>query len=114
MHPRVLAQNGSLRNPIGRRPANGVDVRPALSRAGGAAMLRAMLNIVSILIGLVTLMLGLVAFVPLLGWMNWLVIPIGVVGAAVGALSSSNGGRNLNLMLIVIFTLRLTIGGGIF
>lgn len=72
-----------------------------------------MLNIISIVIGLVTLAFGLVAFFPLLGWMNWLVIPIGIVGAAVGALSSSNGGRNLNLVLIVIFALRLMLGGGI-
>ena len=73
-----------------------------------------MLNLVSILIGLVTLAFGLVAFIPLLGWMNWLVIPIGIVGAAVGALSSSSSGRNLNLVLIVIFAIRLSIGGGIF
>ena len=46
-----------------------------------------MLNILSIVIGLVTLALGLVAFFPLLGWMNWLVIPIGIVGAAVGAMA---------------------------
>ncbi len=72
-----------------------------------------MLNILSIVIGLVTLALGLVAFFPLLGWMNWLVIPIGIVGAAVGAMSSSNGGRNLNRVLIVIFGLRLMLGGGI-
>ena len=72
-----------------------------------------MFNIVSVLIGLVTLVMGLVAFVPLLGWLNWLVIPVGIVGAAVGALSSSNGGRNLNLVLIVIFGLRLMLGGGI-
>lgn len=72
-----------------------------------------MLNIASIFIGFVTLVLGLVAFVPLLGWMNWVVIPIGIVGAAVGALSSSNAGRNLNLVLIVIFAVRLSVGGGI-
>ncbi|QNE31543.1 hypothetical protein F1C10_06080 [Sphingomonas sp. NBWT7] len=72
-----------------------------------------MLNIASILIGLITLAAGLIAFVPLLGWLNWLVIPIGIVGAAVGALSASNAGRNLNLVLIVIFTLRLMLGGGI-
>lgn len=77
-------------------------------------MLPVMLNIVSILIGLLTLVGGLVAFVPLLGWLNWLVIPVGIVGAAVGALSASNGGRNLNIVLIVIFTLRLMLGGGIF
>lgn len=73
-----------------------------------------MLNLVSILIGLATLVGGLVAFVPLLGWLNWFVIPVGIVGAAVGALSSANGGRNLNIVLIVIFTLRLMLGGGIF
>lgn len=73
-----------------------------------------MLNIVSILIGLVTLVSGMVAFIPLLGWLNWLVIPIGLVGVVVGALSSSNSGRNLNLVLVVIFTLRLMLGGGIF
>ena len=72
-----------------------------------------MLNLVSILVGLVTLVLGLVAFIPLLGWMNWLVIPIGIVGAAIGAMSSSNTGRNLNLVLIVIFAIRLSLGGGI-
>ena len=74
---------------------------------------RGMFNLASILIGVITLALGLVAFMPLLGWLNWLVIPIGIVGAAVGALSSSNGGRNLNLVLIVIFALRLMLGGGI-
>lgn len=72
-----------------------------------------MLNLVSILIGLVTLAAGLVAFVPFLGWLNWLVIPIGIVGAAVGVMSSSNGGRNLNIVLIIIFALRLMLGGGI-
>jgi hypothetical protein len=77
-------------------------------------MFTTMLNLVSVLIGLVTLALGLVAFMPLLGWMNWLVIPIGIVGAAVGAMSSSNGGRNLNIVLIVIFAIRLSLGGGIF
>lgn len=72
-----------------------------------------MLNIVSILVGLVTLALGIVAFFPLLGWFNWFVIPIGIVGAGLGALSSSNTGRNFNLVLIVIFALRLMLGGGI-
>lgn len=72
------------------------------------------MNIISLLIGFLTLALGLVAFIPLLGWMNWFVIPIGIVGAAVGAMSSARSGRNLNLLLIVVFTLRLMLGGGIF
>ncbi|MDQ2893773.1 MAG: hypothetical protein M3R64_11895 [Pseudomonadota bacterium] len=72
------------------------------------------MNVISILVGLVTLALGLIAFVPLLGWMNWFVIPIGIVGAALGALSTAKSGRNLNLVLIVIFAIRLSLGGGIF
>jgi hypothetical protein len=76
-------------------------------------MMPAMLNIVSILIGLLTLVLGLVAFIPLLGWMNWFVIPIGIVGAVIGMLSSSTSGRNLNIVLVIIFALRLSLGGGI-
>lgn len=80
---------------------------------GSRAIPRPMLNIVSILIGLVTFVAGLVAFVPLLGWLNWLVVPIGIVGVVVGALSSSNTGRNLNLILVIVFALRLMLGGGI-
>ena len=72
------------------------------------------MNILSILIGLVTLVLGLIAFIPLLGWMNWFVIPIGIIGAVVGMLSTKNGGRNLNIVLIIIFAIRLSLGGGIF
>jgi hypothetical protein len=71
------------------------------------------MNILSILIGLVTLALGLVAFTPFLGSLNWIVIPIGIVGAAVGALSRHKSGRNLNLVLILIFAVRLWLGAGL-
>ncbi|WP_028965414.1 hypothetical protein [Sphingomonas phyllosphaerae] len=72
-----------------------------------------MLNLISIAIGLVALLLGIVPFLPFLAWGYWFVIPIAVVGAAVGALSSHNSGRNLNLVLILIFGLRLMLGGGL-
>lgn len=72
-----------------------------------------MFNILSILIGLVALVFGIVPFLPFFAWGYWFVIPIAIVGAAFGALSSSNAGRNLNLVLIVIFSLRLMLGGGV-
>ena len=75
-------------------------------------MLPTMLNLFSILIGLVALVLGIVPFLPFMAWGYWFVIPIAVVGAAVGALSSRNGGRNLNLLLIIVFGIRLALGGG--
>ena len=48
-----------------------------------------MLNLISLLIGIPALIAGIVAFTPLLGWANWLVIPFAIVGAAIGALSDS-------------------------
>lgn len=72
-----------------------------------------MLNLVSLLIGGVSLLLTLLAFIPLFGWMNWFILPLPIIGLAIGALSSSKSGRNLNLVVIVVGVLRLMLGGGI-
>ena len=72
-----------------------------------------MLNLVSILIGLVALPIALVGFIPLLGALNWLSIPIAIVGAAVGMLSSHRSGRNFNIFVIVVGCIRLWLGFGI-
>jgi len=72
-----------------------------------------MLNVVSLIIGLVALVFAVIAFIPLLGWANWLIIPLAIIGAVVGMLSASNTGRNLNLFVIVVGILRLMLGGGI-
>lgn len=72
-----------------------------------------MLNILSLLIGVVALFLGTFAFFPFLGWAYWLIVPLALVGLAFGQLSSSRSGRNLNLVVIVIGIVRLSLGGGI-
>ncbi len=74
----------------------------------------AMLNLISIVIGLVALPGALIAFVPLLGWLYWFVVPVAVVGLLFGILSRGRTGRNLNLIVIVVGVLRLMIGHGIF
>ena len=72
-----------------------------------------MLNLASLIIGIVALVFAVVAFLPLLGWANWLIIPLALIGAAVGMASRSNSGRNLTLFVIVVGVLRLMLGGGI-
>ncbi|HMI41900.1 MAG TPA: hypothetical protein VK485_11810 [Sphingomicrobium sp.] len=72
-----------------------------------------MLNLVSLIIGVVALLCVAVAFIPLLGWANWLIVPLALIGAGVGAASQSNAGRNLNLFVVVVGILRLMLGGGI-
>lgn len=73
-----------------------------------------MLNVISVLIGAFALLLAAVAFIPLLGWMNWLVIPLAIVGLGVGVVSRRRSGTNLNIAVIIICVLRLMLGGGIF
>lgn len=68
-----------------------------------------MLNVVSLFIGLVSLPLALLAFLPLLGWANWLLLPLPIIGVALGAVSSRSEGRNLNLVVVAISALRLAI-----
>ena len=72
-----------------------------------------MLNLVSLIIGVVALLLAAVAFLPLLGWANWLIIPLAIIGAGIGAMSQGNAGRNLNLFVILLGIVRLALGGGI-
>jgi hypothetical protein len=72
-----------------------------------------MLNLLSLAIGGVSLVLTLLAFFPFLGWANWFILPLPIIGLALGALSRSKSGRNLNLVVIIIGVLRLVLGGGI-
>jgi hypothetical protein len=70
-----------------------------------------MLNLVSVVVGVVALPVMLLGLIPLLGWLNYLVIPLAVLGAALGALSDSNTGRNLNLIVLLVGFVRLWLGG---
>ena len=72
-----------------------------------------MFNVVSLIIGAVALLLALIAFIPLLGWANWFIIPLAIIGAGVGMVGKGTAGRNLNIFVIVVGVLRLMLGGGI-
>ncbi|AJP70654.1 hypothetical protein [Sphingomonas hengshuiensis] len=74
-----------------------------------------MLNIVSLLIGFVALLIAMVGIlpIPLLPLVNWIALPIAILGAAIGAVSSSNAGRNLNLLVILISGGRLFLTWGL-
>ena len=73
-----------------------------------------MLNLLSIIVGIVAFPVMLLALVPLLGWMNYAVIPLAIVGLALGALSSHKSGRNLNLIVLIVGVVRLVLGHGLF
>jgi hypothetical protein len=72
-----------------------------------------MFNIAALLIGLVSLVLVAVAFIPFIGALNWLILPLPIIGAGLGQLSGSKSGRNLCLIVLAIGIVRLSLGGGI-
>ena len=73
-----------------------------------------MLNLISWLIGFVCLILAIPFLLPVVGLLNWLLLPVAGLGAGIGQLSSSNSGRNFCLFVIVLIAIRLAITGGTF
>ena len=72
------------------------------------------MNAISAIIGLMALIIALVGFIPLLGWLNWFAIPLAVVGLVLGLLSQKTSGRYINLVVLALAIIRLALGGGIF
>ncbi len=73
-----------------------------------------MLNLLSLAIGLISIVPVLFALLPLLGWANWFILPLPVVGLIIGSLAHGKAGRNLNLIVLIVAIVRLMLGGGIF
>ncbi|MFT4033293.1 MAG: hypothetical protein QM669_12800 [Siphonobacter sp.] len=73
----------------------------------------AMLNIISILIGIIAFIIALVGLFPFVGIVNWAAIPIAFIGLVIGTFSSIKTGRTLNLIVLAVAMLRLILGGGI-
>jgi hypothetical protein len=71
------------------------------------------MNVISVIIGLMALIIALVGFIPLLGWLNWFVIPGTVVGLVLGLMSKKTSGRNINIVVLALAIIRLALGGGI-
>ena len=72
-----------------------------------------MLNALAYIVGLISLVIVIPAQIPLLGWANWVALPLIVIGIIIGALSSKDGGRNFCLVVLLIAAVRLMLGGGV-
>ena len=72
-----------------------------------------MLNILSLLIGIVAGAVAIFGLVPFLGWANWFLLPVAGFGLVLGLISARKEGQILNLVVIAIALVRLSIGGGL-
>lgn len=81
------------------------------------------MGLISVIWGIFAMLFMCLALIPLLGWLNWLVIPFAGIGAILGGIAMSatarekNGraktGLILNAIVIVVAAIRLSMGGGI-
>ncbi|KPD32496.1 hypothetical protein AN926_03590 [Thermus scotoductus] len=66
----------------------------------------------SLVLAVVALLLLLPALLPLLGWLNWVVLPLALLAAGLGLLSGEERAFKLGLLLMAVSALRLILGGG--
>lgn len=71
------------------------------------------MNVLSKIIGFIALILMIIGLIPLLGMLNWVVIPLALVGLFFGIFSKNTGGLTLNGIVLIVAALRLIVGGGI-
>ena len=65
------------------------------------------------LLGIIALLITLVAFIPLLGILNWIAIPLSIIFLIICVLIKSDNGKTLCIVSIIVGILRLLLGGGI-
>lgn len=75
-----------------------------------------------LIIGILVILGMFVAFIPLLGWMNWGIIPVAIIGLVISIIATANtkekkgqaiAGIVLCSIAILGGGLRLILGGGI-
>ena len=71
------------------------------------------MNLISKIIGIIAFFVMLIGLIPLLGILNWIAIPLALIGLFFGIFSKNTGGLLLNGIVLIVALLRLMIGGGI-
>lgn len=71
------------------------------------------MNLVSVVFGSFALLLALIGLIPLVGWLNWVALPISVIGLVFGIFARNKTGMQLNLVVFVLAIFRLAMGGGL-
>lgn len=63
--------------------------------------------------GILSLFGMVLGLIPLLGWLNWLNIPLAILGLILSIIGKSKGGIIICIVAIFFGILRLMLGGGI-
>lgn len=73
------------------------------------------MQLASVLCGVFAAVFMLLGLIPLMGWINWFVLPCCVLGIILGAFGRGRRpGLVINFAVAAVAALRLFLGGGIF
>ena len=67
----------------------------------------------SLAVSVAALLLLFPALLPLLGWLNWIVLPLALLGAGLGVAFGEDRAFRLGLLVLAVSALRLILGGGL-
>lgn len=72
------------------------------------------MRLAAILLGILAAIGLLLGLLPLLGWLNWLIVlPPAVLGLILAVLARDRGATTLNVVVLALAGLRLFLGGGL-
>ncbi len=80
---------------------------------GRVGIIEPVMQIISVLIGLVCAALLVPGLIPLLGWLQWAVLAGCVVGIIFGSFCQRKIGLTINVAVALVAALRLFMGGGV-
>ena len=63
--------------------------------------------------GIIAIIGMLIGMIPFLGWLNWLNIPLSIIGLMLSIIGKSKGGIIICVVAIFFGFFRLALGGGI-
>lgn len=70
------------------------------------------MRVIGLILGILSALGLMIAFIPLLGWLNWLNIPLAILGLMFSVIGKSRSGMILCIAAIVFGIIRLSLGGG--
>lgn len=71
------------------------------------------MNTIGRIFGILAIIGMLIGMIPLLGWINWLNIPLATIGLMLSIIGKSKGGIVICVVAIFFGLFRLALGGGI-